>query len=573
MSDGIYVYYPPNTTGSSSSSSSGSSSNVAYTVGPLDGASANTTGGTIGSFSLFLQSAGPIFPGLVSSASQTFSGLKTFTQPIAVQSGSSSFLGPIGVGTTTPSFLLDVVGSSATLSTVFKGSTSGAVTMQAPAAPSSYSLVLPVAQGGLGQTLVNNGVGSLSWSSSPGETPTTVVYDVVPANAQGATIGSNTLYMQAATSVLPGLVSSSSQTFSGLKTFSQPIVVQSGSSSFAGSLGVGTTSPSQQFCVGSGNQFTVSTIGNIVTSGNLTMPNGNGTKIFLNGVAQTDAITKSSGNYINLISAGPLSLYSNGTIQALTISTNSFVGIGTTTPTTPLVVNGPPGQTLTVQQSSTSAGQVVFSSQTNGSILQMYDGTSTLAARIDTRTGNSSYINNGGFFGIGTTAPATSLQVVGSVTTQYVDLTGGQIRFPVSQNASSDPNTLDDYEEGTWVPRLFFGGVGSGIHYSTQSGNYVKVGKMVTAQIYLTLSNKGASSGAASIASLPFTTGAFFQSFVCGYHQNLNAVTSLVGGYLTSGSTDMTLQYTVASSTTNMGDANFANNSQLMCTFNYIAST
>src|SRR4030066_820181 len=38
--------------------------------------------------------------------------------------------------------------------------------------------------------------------------------------------------------------------------------------------------------------------------------------------------------------------------------------------------------------------------------------------------------------------------------TPSINLTGGQIKFPATQNASADANTLDDYEEGTFTPTL-----------------------------------------------------------------------------------------------------------------------
>src|SRR5678815_603330 len=41
----------------------------------------------------------------------------------------------------------------------------------------------------------------------------------------------------------------------------------------------------------------------------------------------------------------------------------------------------------------------------------------------------------------------------------------GQYAFPSTQTPSSDPNTLDDYEEGTWTPS-----VGGTATYTTQSG-------------------------------------------------------------------------------------------------------
>ncbi len=65
---------------------------IAYSIGPLDGAAQNSKGLTLGSNSLYQQSAGAIFPGLVSSAAQTYAGVKTFTQPVQfIVNGSVSF--------------------------------------------------------------------------------------------------------------------------------------------------------------------------------------------------------------------------------------------------------------------------------------------------------------------------------------------------------------------------------------------------------------------------------------------------------------------------------------------------
>jgi hypothetical protein len=56
---------------------------------------------------------------------------------------------------------------------------------------------------------------------------------------------------------------------------------------------------------------------------------------------------------------------------------------------------------------------------------------------------------------------------------------GGQIKFPAAQNASANANTLDDYEEGTFTPRIdgtTTAGTGT---YTTQVGTYTKVGNLV----------------------------------------------------------------------------------------------
>lgn len=96
-----------------SSTASGSSANIS--VGPLDGANASVAGAVIGTASLYMQSASATVPGLVSSASQTFGGVKTFSaQPIfstlaasaPVRSDSSK-----GLISGSISLVLDVTGS------------------------------------------------------------------------------------------------------------------------------------------------------------------------------------------------------------------------------------------------------------------------------------------------------------------------------------------------------------------------------------------------------------------------------------------------------------------------------
>jgi len=52
------------------------------------------------------------------------------------------------------------------------------------------------------------------------------------------------------------------------------------------------------------------------------------------------------------------------------------------------------------------------------------------------------------------------------------------IVFPAVAVPVADPNTLDDYEEGSWTP---VDASGAGLVYSGVSGSYVKVGQMVHA--------------------------------------------------------------------------------------------
>lgn len=81
-----------------------------------------------------------------------------------------------------------------------------------------------------------------------------------------------------------------------------------------------------------------------------------------------------------------------------------------------------------------------------------------------------------------------------------------QVVFPGTQDPSTDVNTLDDYEEGTWTPVIGGSGGTSGQTYTTQVGAYVKIGKLVTVQYLVQLSAKGTITTNVQIQGLPFAS-------------------------------------------------------------------
>lgn len=81
------------------------------------------------------------------------------------------------------------------------------------------------------------------------------------------------------------------------------------------------------------------------------------------------------------------------------------------------------------------------------------------------------------------------------------------IRFNPDQVSSTDANTLDDYEEGTWAP-TFTGGVAPTVTYAAQSGTYVKIGRIVHCSIKLQSSSFSGGSGGLRIGGLPFVVDA-----------------------------------------------------------------
>lgn len=81
---------------------------------------------------------------------------------------------------------------------------------------------------------------------------------------------------------------------------------------------------------------------------------------------------------------------------------------------------------------------------------------------------------------------------------------GGALRFPATQIPSSDPNGLDDYEEGTWTPSLGGQTSQSGQVYATQAGHYIKSGRKVFASFELRLSTLGTITGGVVVNGFPF---------------------------------------------------------------------
>lgn len=70
---------------------------------------------------------------------------------------------------------------------------------------------------------------------------------------------------------------------------------------------------------------------------------------------------------------------------------------------------------------------------------------------------------------------------------------------------SSDLTTLDHYQEGTFTPTITLGGAAVGVTYVAQNGVFTRIGNKVFFTIGITLSSKGSSVGALTVAGLPFT--------------------------------------------------------------------
>jgi hypothetical protein len=120
--------------------------------------------------------------------------------------------------------------------------------------------------------------------------------------------------------------------------------------------------------------------------------------------------------------------------------------------------------------------------------LQSDSGTVTIASNI-AFTGASTFVSN----------------IASPIITGTMNLAGGQIKFPATQNSSADANTLDDYEEGTWSPII--SGVLTGFTYSS-GGQYTKIGRLIHITGYIKYTNVsfvalGSEDNYISLSSLP----------------------------------------------------------------------
>jgi hypothetical protein len=142
--------------------------------------------------------------------------------------------------------------------------------------------------------------------------------------------------------------------------------------------------------------------------------------------------------------------------------------------------------TIISADNGTVSGSAGLKSTADSSgILAFQTGANTTAVTIDASQ-NVKFSNN---ISVGGATPTTS---------------GSGITFPATQSASSEANTLDDYEEGNWTPTLNYGWTITGT--VTPTGTYTRIGRQIFLTIKITASGGGSvSMNLANITGLPFT--------------------------------------------------------------------
>ncbi len=142
------------------------------------------------------------------------------------------------------------------------------------------------------------------------------------------------------------------------------------------------------------------------------------------------------------------------------------------------------------------------------------------------------------FSNIGAVDLSGKADVASPTFTGIVTLGGGQLKFPASQNASTDVNTLDDYEEGSWTPVIGGNSGTSGQTYSTQNGRYTKIGKLVTCFGTCVLTAKGTITGTLQVQGLPFTSDAVSYGIATFYWSGMtSSLVTMIGTVPPGGTT------------------------------------
>jgi hypothetical protein len=314
-----------------------------------------------------------------------------------------------------------------------------------------------------------------------------------------------------------------------------------------------------------------------------------------------------------------------GNDSVLALSTDN-IGIGTTSPSTKLHVNG--GNTTV---SGVSYPALILDSDASAVNFTVYSASSNDYLGISNGTINLAVFKTSGNVGIGTSAPLAKLQTTtagsaanevglrlnnpnGNVAPTGVDIvlqtgyttgvdgaavirggrntagTDSYITFQTNSGSglaevgrwlptggltfngdTAAANALDDYEEGTWTMGVSFGGASVGVTTSSNTGTYTKIGRQVTVNGVLVLTSKGSSTGAVLITGLPFTIANSYLNYstVTVRLENISFANQFQA-YGGIGSTVIALdEITEAGVNGELTNSDFADNSTVMVSLTY----
>jgi hypothetical protein len=264
---------------------------------------------------------------------------------------------------------------------------------------------------------------------------------------------------------------------------------------------------------------------------------GTGTSVGLNvGAGKTLAVAGTltvtgAASTINATAIGGITPDS-GAFTTLSASTSISSGTGNTTTAGLKLINGTAG--FAAGWGAIYAENVT-PSNLNFALATRWDGQQT---NINTATGGLiiNSVNN---------TEVTRVSSVGLQITNTVGVgnatpssSGAGITFPATQSASSNANTLDDYEEGTWTPAGVLGTPGTSVS-SGVVATYTKIGRLVTVATNFTFA-KGTGTGNFSVSGLPFTANSdLVYTAVTLQSESIGSASNVAGAYVNPSNTNV----------------------------------
>ena len=112
---------------------------------------------------------------------------------------------------------------------------------------------------------------------------------------------------------------------------------------------------------------------------------------------------------------------------------------------------------------------------------------------------------------------------------------GSGITFPATTSISTNANTLDDYEEGTFTPTVT---ASSGsVTYGAQEGRYTKVGQVVTCTFWVQTTGSTLSGASVLMNGLPFAQAFSSRPSPSIRPAGFASGTNVIGGWVPGGTT------------------------------------
>lgn len=135
--------------------------------------------------------------------------------------------------------------------------------------------------------------------------------------------------------------------------------------------------------------------------------------------------------------------------------------------------------------------------------------------------------------------------------------------------------TGPDYKDGTWTPAITIGASSTGITYTSRTGDYLKVGKLVTIWFEIVLSSKGGLTGVVNIGGLPFPRGGTSSSICTLTWANMTTAVVNMQGVIAGSATPLIgVQHITAAATSlsSTDGTNLANTTLLSGVMSYLST-